>query len=71
MKDNIIFKLLRKEDICGKNRNIYIKINKNNPRITKTKFIKYKGEFVKLTYFIKENYGSFFSCIRARTHCWC
>ena len=55
MKDNIIFKLLSKEDICGKKRNIYIKINKNNPRITKTKFIKYKGEFVKLTYFIKEH----------------
>ena len=55
MKDNIIFKLLRKEDICGKIRNIYIKMNKNSSKITKTKFIKYKGEFVKLTYFIKEN----------------
>ena len=55
MKDNIIFKLLSKEDICGKTRNIYIKMNKNSSRITKTKFIKYKGEFVKLTYFIKEH----------------
>ena len=55
MKDNIIFKLLSKEEICGKKRNIYIKMNKNSSRITKTKFIKYKGDFVKLTYFIKEH----------------
>jgi hypothetical protein len=56
MKDNVMFKLLNKEHIFGKTRNIYIKINKNSSRITKTKFVKYKGEFVKLTHFIKENY---------------
>ena len=55
MKDNIIFKLLSKEYICGRKRNIYIKNNKNSSRITKTKFIKYKGDFVKLTTFLKEN----------------
>jgi hypothetical protein len=56
MKDNIIFKLFSKEHICGKTRNIYIKINKKSSRITKTKFIKYKGDFVKLTTFKKEYY---------------
>jgi hypothetical protein len=56
MKDNIIFKLLSKEHICGKTRNIYIKMNKNSSRITKTKFIKYKGDFVKLSTFLKEYY---------------
>jgi hypothetical protein len=56
MKDNILFKLLSKEHICGKTRNIYIKMNKNSSRITKTKFIKYKGDFVKLSTFLKEYY---------------
>jgi hypothetical protein len=56
MNDNLLFKLLNKEHICGKTRNIYIKMNKNNLRITKTRFIKYKGEFIKLTTFKKEYY---------------
>jgi hypothetical protein len=56
MKNNIIFKHLSKEHICGKTRNIYIKINKKSPQITKTKFIKYKGDFIKLTTFKKEYY---------------
>ena len=45
------------EYICGKNRNIYFKMNKNNTALGKTRYIKYKREFIKLSTFIKENYN--------------
>jgi len=45
------------EYICGKNRNIYFKINKNNTALGKTRYIKYKREFIKLSTFIKEHYN--------------
>jgi len=45
------------EYICGKNRNIYFKMNKNNTALGKTRYIKYKREFIKLSTFIKEHYN--------------
>ena len=45
------------EYICGKNRNIYFKMNKNNTALGKTRYIKYKREFIKLSIFIKEHYN--------------
>jgi len=45
------------EYICGKNRNIYFKMNKNNTALGKTRYIKYKSEFIKLSTFIKEHYN--------------
>jgi hypothetical protein len=51
------FKLQGIEYICGKNRNIYFKMNKNNAALGKTRYIKYKREFIKLSTFIKEHYN--------------
>jgi hypothetical protein len=51
---NNIFKLHSIKLICGKNRNIYIKTNKKTSKQSKTEFIKYKGEFIKLNTFIRE-----------------
>jgi hypothetical protein len=51
------FKLQGNEYICGKNRNIYLKMNKNNTALGKTRYIKYKREFIKLSIFIKEHYN--------------
>ena len=51
---NNIFKLHTTKLICGKNRNIYIKTNKKTSKLSKTKYIKYKGEYIKLNTFIKE-----------------
>jgi|UniRef100_A0A6C0LWX2 hypothetical protein len=51
---NNIFKLHSIKLICGKNRNIYIKTNKKTSKLSKTKYIKYKGEYIKLNTFIKE-----------------
>lgn len=51
------FKLQGNEYICGKNRNIYFKMNKNNTALGKTRYIKYKREFIKLSIFIKEHYN--------------
>ena len=53
---NNIFKLHRTKLICGKNRYIYIKINKKTSKLSKTEYIKYKGEYIKLNTFIKEYY---------------
>jgi hypothetical protein len=44
------FKISGREDVLGKQRNIYVKINKK----AKTKYIKCKGEFIKLSTYIKE-----------------
>ena len=52
---NNIFKLHSIKLICGKNRNIYIKTNKKTSKQSKTEFIKYKGEYIKLNNFIKEH----------------
>ena len=41
---NNIFKLHSIKLICGKNRNIYIKTNNKTYKLSKTKYIKYKGE---------------------------
>ena len=51
------FKLQGNEYICGKNRNVYLKMNKNNTALGKTRYIKYKREFIKLSIFIKEHYN--------------
>ena len=51
------FKLQGNEYICGKNRNIYFKMNKNNTALGKTRYIKYKREFIKLSTYIKEHYN--------------
>jgi len=51
------FKLQGIEYICGKNRNIYFKMNKNNAALGKTRYIKYKRVFIKLSTFIKEHYN--------------
>jgi len=51
------FKLQGIEYICGKNRNIYFKMNKNNAALGKTRYIKYKSVFIKLSTFIKEHYN--------------
>jgi hypothetical protein len=51
---NNIYKLHSTKLICGKNRNIYIKTNKKTSKQSKTKYIKYKGEYIKLNTFIKE-----------------
>ena len=40
------FKLQGNEYICGKNRNIYFKMNKNNTALGKTRYIKYKREVI-------------------------
>lgn len=53
----IAFKLQGNEYICGKNRNIYFKMNKKNTALGKTRYIKYKREFIKLSIFIKEHYN--------------
>jgi hypothetical protein len=52
-----VFKLQGIEYICGKNRNIYFKMNKNNAVLGKTRYIKYKRVFIKLSTFIKEHYN--------------
>jgi hypothetical protein len=46
---NNLFKLQGKEKVCNKDRNIFVKINKK----TETKFIKYKGEYIKLKTYVK------------------
>jgi hypothetical protein len=51
------FKLQGIEYICGKNRNIYFKMNKNNAALGKTRYIKYKRVYIKLSTFIKEHYN--------------
>ena len=51
------FKLQGNEHICGKNRNVYLKMNKKNTALGKTRYIKYKREFIKLSTFIKEHYN--------------
>ena len=51
------FKLQGNEYICGKNRNVYFKMNKNNTALGKTRYIKYKREFIKLSTYIKEHYN--------------
>ena len=51
------FKLQGNEYICGKNRNVYFKMNKNNTALGKTRYIKYKREFIKLSIFINEHYN--------------
>jgi len=51
------FKLQGNEYICGKNRNVYLKMNKNNTALGKTRYIKYKREFIKLSTYIKEHYN--------------
>ena len=51
---NNIFKLHSTKLICGKNRNIYIKTNKKTSKLSKTEYIKYKGEYINLNTFIKE-----------------
>ena len=51
---NNIFKLHSIKLICGKNRNIYIKTNNKTSKLSKTKYIKYKGEYIKLNSFTKE-----------------
>ena len=51
------FKLQGNEYICGKNRNVYLKMNKNNTALGKTRYIKYKREFIKLSIFINEHYN--------------
>jgi hypothetical protein len=51
---NNIFKLQDIKLICGKNRKIYKKTNNKNSKLSKTKFIKYKGEYIKLNTFIRE-----------------
>jgi len=44
------FKISGREDVLGKKRNIYVKNNKK----AKTKYIKCKGEFIRLSNYIKE-----------------
>jgi len=52
-----VFKVSGREDVLGRLRNIYVKITKKAgvAKQGKTKYIKCKGEFVKLTTYIKEN----------------
>jgi hypothetical protein len=49
------FKVFEKEDVLGKERNIYVKINKKVGAQSKTKYIKCKGRFIKLSMYIKEH----------------
>jgi hypothetical protein len=42
-----VFTLYGKEKVLGKTRNVYMKAN------TKSKYIKYKGEFMKLKEYVK------------------
>ena len=49
-----IFKISGKEDVIGRLRNIYSKMKKNKT-LGKTKYIKRKGEFIRLSIYIKEN----------------
>ena len=51
---NNIYKLHDIKLICGKNRKIYIKTNKKNSKVLKTKYIRYKGEYIKLKTFTRE-----------------
>lgn len=50
-----IFILCGKKMVLSKTRNIYVRDNAKGTLKTKTKYIKYKGEFVKLKGFVKEN----------------
>jgi len=49
-----IFKIYGKEDVLGRLRNIYSKMKKDKT-LGKTKYIKSKGEFIRLSTYIKEN----------------
>ena len=49
-----IFKISGKEDVIGRLRNIYSKMKKDKT-LGKTKYIKSKGEFIRLSIYIKEN----------------
>jgi hypothetical protein len=51
---NNIYKLYDIKLICGKNRKIFIKTNKKNSKVLKTKYIRYKGEYIKLKTFTRE-----------------
>ena len=52
-----VFKVSGREDVLGRLRNIYVRMTKKAgvAQQGKTKYIKCKGEFVKLTTYIKEN----------------
>jgi hypothetical protein len=52
-----VFKVSGREDVLGRLRNIYVRMTKKIgvPQQGKTKYIKCKGEFVRLTTYIKEN----------------
>jgi hypothetical protein len=49
-----IFKIYGKEDVLGRLRNIYSKMKKDKT-LGKTKYIKSKGKFIRLSIYIKEN----------------
>jgi len=54
MKKKNSFILYGKKKVLNKIRNIYIREKAKGTLKTKTKYIKYKGEFVKLKSFVKE-----------------